>query len=147
MNVWIPLWSIRSPAALDLAVTNGLGMGLAASTAANAEAALVAYDRRKREHLGTDRACRGQGFAFIPLVAEACSGGWGPTAVTAWGTLGRQVAARTGNAPAVEQQRRVEALSVALQRENARAVLRRLPCVDRCVDSSLSPSFDDYLTA
>ena len=41
--------------------------------------------------------------------------------------LGRLLAAQTGQAPAMATEHLIQALSIVLQRENARAVLRRLP--------------------
>ena len=44
-----------------------------------------------------------------------------------WRALGSLLAGRTGEAQDVVVERLLQGLSVALQRENARAVLRRLP--------------------
>mgnify|MGYP001814252087 CR=1 FL=1 len=63
----------------------------------------------------------------MPLVAEACGGGWGPQAISTWRALGSRIAARTGEAKGAVVEKLQQSLSVALQRENARAVLRRLP--------------------
>ena len=32
----------------------------------------------------TRTTCASEGLQFLPLVAEACSGGWGPTATATW---------------------------------------------------------------
>ena len=47
--------------------------------------------------------------------------------VDTWRTLGGLLAARSGDSPGVEIERLLQSLSVALQQENARAVLRRFP--------------------
>ena len=70
---------------------------------------------------------RGQGLQFVPLVAEATGGGWGPTAVKTWRELGGLYAARLGLTASEGTEQLLQSLSVTLQRENARAVLRRLP--------------------
>ena len=63
---------------------------------ANAEA----YEARKRTHLGTALRIRRPA-----LVAEACSGGWGPTAAAACRVLGGLLAARSGDTPSAETDR------------------------------------------
>jgi len=65
---------------------------------------------------------RAQGFQFLPLVAEACSG---PTATKTWKELAAATAARSNESVAIETDRLLQSLAIALQRENARAVLRR----------------------
>ena len=60
------------------------------------------------------------------LVVEACGGGWGPTAVATFRKLGALHASRLGMSASDGAEQLFQALSVALQRENARAVLRRL---------------------
>ena len=81
----------------------------------------------KRSHQATEAQCRAEGLQFVPLVAEACGGGWGPTAVRTWKALGALHAARSGEPQSKVVEQLQQVLSVALQRENARAVLRRLP--------------------
>ncbi|CAE7877689.1 Parg, partial [Symbiodinium necroappetens] len=85
------------------------------------------YEDRKRSFQDTDTLCRGQGLQFVPLVAEATGGGWGPTAVKTWRELGGLYAARLGLTASEGTEQLLQSLSVTLQRENARAVLRRLP--------------------
>ena len=84
------------------------------------------YEARKRQHQQTQDQCTAAGLQFVPLVAEACAGGWAPAAVQTWRQLGKAVAARSGEPESTEVDRLLQALAVTLQRENARAVLRRL---------------------
>ncbi|CAE7509804.1 unnamed protein product [Symbiodinium sp. CCMP2592] len=127
-DVWVAQWGLQGPAAFDLAVTSGIKAGpMLAESARSSQAAVESYEARKRNHLHTDQLCRSEGLQFLPLVAEACSGGWGPTAVSTWRTLGGLIAARSGDTPAAETDRLLQSLAITLQRENARAVLRRLP--------------------
>jgi hypothetical protein len=74
----------------------------------------------------TLQACATEGLQFIPLVVEACGGGWGPTALKTWRFLSAAIAARTSESSSVELQRLLQALGIALHRENARAIMRRL---------------------
>ena len=127
-DVWLAQWGLHGVAALDLAVTSGLRAGATlAQSAQSGTAAVEAYEAHKRAHLHTDHHCASEGLQFLPLVAEACSGGWGPTATATWRALGGLIAARSGDSPSVETDRLLQSLSVRLQRENARAVLRGLP--------------------
>ena len=95
-------------------INAGLRCGSAASSATDGSHACAAYEECKRNHLQTAALCRQQGLQFIPLIAEAVSGGWGREAMKAWRQL-------------VGTEHLLQCLSVTLQRENARAVLRRLP--------------------
>ena len=61
-------------------------------------------------------------FPWWPRPAE----GLGPTATQVWKALATAIAARSNESASVEHDRLLQALAVALQRANARAVLRRL---------------------
>ena len=87
------------------------------------------YEARKRTHMHTQDLCASEGLQFVPLVAEA-SGGWAPVARRTWQALGQMLAAKTGEAEAVEMEQLMQALAITLQRENARAILRRLGPVE-----------------
>ena len=126
-DVWVPAWGLHGAAAFELAVTSGMRSAVVAASAGDGAHAAQAYEERKRTHLGTETQCRREGLQFVPLVAEACGGGWGPASVRTWRALGALMAARTGEAASVVTEHLHQALSVTLQRENARAVLRRLP--------------------
>ena len=126
-DVYLPSWGLHGPAALDLAVTSGMRGAILPASASDGAQPCLAYEDRKRSHLQTAQQCADQGIQFLPLVAEACGGGWGPVAVRTWRSLGALIAGRTGEPASMVVERLHQALSVALQRENARAVLRRLP--------------------
>ena len=125
-DVWIPNWNLHGPAAFDVAVTSGLRQGHLAASAADGSKASMDYEVRKCHHLDTLQACATEGLQFIPLVVEACGGGWGPTAFKTWRSLSAAIAARTSESSSVELQRLLQALGIALHRENARAIMRRL---------------------
>lgn len=112
-------------AALDLAVTSGMRPVLLPRTATDGKHAVLEYEARKCAHQNTWDTCRGEGLQFLPLVAEACGGGWGPTAMKTLKELASAVAVRSNEPAAVEHQRLMQTLSITLQKENARAVLRR----------------------
>jgi len=66
-------------------------------------------------------------MAFLPMVVDGHSGAWGPTATAVLKRLAkcRAPAAATELQQAAEAERLRQALSIALHRENARAILRR----------------------
>ena len=76
-------------------------LGVVARSAADGQLAASEYEARKCSHQQALATCTAEGLQFIPLVVEACGGGWAPTAMKTW-------------------------KGITLQRENARAVLRRL---------------------
>ena len=125
-DVWVGNWNLHGPAAFDVAVTSGLRQGHVANSALDGSKACMDYEVRKCSHLDTSAACATEGLQFVPLVVEACSGGWGPTALKTWRSLAAAIAARTSESSAKELQHLLQALGIALQRENARAILRRL---------------------
>ena len=126
-DVWIGNWGLLGPAALDLAVTSGMRLGPLAQTAANGQHAVAEYEVKKCSHQNTLASCGAEGLQFLPIVAEACGGGWGPIALQTFKAIATAVAARSNEPAGVEYDRLLQCLSVALQRENARAVLRRVP--------------------
>ena len=94
-DVWVAQWGLRGAAAFDLAVTSGLRAGAVLSESARSGvAAAEAYEARKRTHLQTEQHCKAEGLQFVPLVAEASSRGWGPTAASTWRQLAGLIAAR-----------------------------------------------------
>ena len=124
-DVWVGSWGAHGPAAFDLAVTSGLRQGAGAGLPQQQQGITGAraaedYEARKRAHLQTAATCADEGLQFIPLVAEAASGGWAPVAMQTWRQLAHCVAARSGEQPTVKLEK-----LLSLQRENARAVLRR----------------------
>ena len=88
-DVYIPAWGAHGPAAFDLAATSGMRGSVLPASAACGRSAATNYEGRKRAHQNTEQLCHGQGLQFVPLVVEACCGGWGPTASATWKNLGR----------------------------------------------------------
>ena len=75
--------------------------------------------------LPTEEACSRAGFSFIPMVMEAHGGGWGAGARAIVGSRARCVAAVRNVEPSVASLDIAQRISVALHRENARAILKR----------------------
>ena len=66
-------------------------------------------------------------MSFVPMVVEACGGGWGAEAVKTWSELAKTSALASGELRSSVLARILGSLSVTLHKENARAVLRRTP--------------------
>ena len=126
-DVFVPRWRDGFPAALDFAVTSGLRTDVIDRVATDGSAAVVAYEHRKRSHLGTEDLCSQEGFSFIPLVVEAHGGSWGLEARKAFSNIALRATATSGESSAVAVDKLTQRLCCLLQRENARAVLKRLP--------------------
>ena len=124
-DIWIPQWQSGGPAAWDFAVTSGLCSDVIFETASDPGTAAVAYERHRREHLDTSQACHQQGLEFSPLVAEAHGGAWGPTARAVWHFLAKAWGASTGKDMSSVSADLAQRTATTLQRENARAILRR----------------------
>ena len=98
---------------------------------ADPEAVIREYEDSKRSFqppgadLPTGEACVLAGFDFVPMVMEAHGGGWGAGAREVIGAVARCVAAARNIAPAAASLDIAQHISVALHRENARAVLKR----------------------
>ena len=66
----------------------------------------------------------------MPIVFEAHGGGWGTQARKSLGFIGHQQAAAGEMCPEGAPLRMAQRISCSLQRENARAILRRLASPD-----------------
>ena len=116
---------------MDFAVTSGMRADREAAIRADPEGPIKAYEDAKRNfrpngaELSTLEACRAAGFAFLPMVMEAHGGGWGADARTVIGAIARCVAAVRSVEPAVASLEIAQRSSIALHRENARAILKR----------------------
>jgi hypothetical protein len=126
-DIWLPTWPDGKPAAVDFAVSSGLRADLLSAAAHDASSVCVQYEDVKRKYLDTANSCHNAGLAFVPFVVEAHGGGLGPAARKVCGHLVKAAAARDGDEAEVHAADLFRRISITLQRENARAVLRRLP--------------------
>ena len=72
-----------------------------------------------------EELCRQQGFRFVPMVFEAHGGSWGVSARAVIDVISKSLALTTGDAPESSSLQIAQRLSLALHRENARAILKR----------------------
>ena len=78
---------------------------------------------------GSQLLCQQKGITFIPLIAEADGGGWGPEAHKVFSELAKLTSSRTGAPESLVANHILQTLCLTLHRENARAILRRRPCL------------------
>ena len=138
-DVYLPRWRGGTPAALDFAATSGLRTELLLDSAADPTSAVVQYEGYKETFLDTKAHCLSEGITFIPMIVDACGGGWGPQACRVWTELAKTTALATGELPSTEAMRVLQSLSLILRRENARAVLRRSPEMESSL-SQIAPA-------
>ena len=131
-DVYLPRGVNGSPVALDFAATSGMQSGLLRQAADEPSTVIVAYEEKKRDFRPegepdtTEALCLQQGFGFIPMVLEAHGGGMGKEFRKVVDAIAEQTAAVTGSRSEFCSLIIAQRISVALQRENARAILRRL---------------------
>ena len=85
-----------------------------------------AYEHMKRTFKDTAQQCAQVGLKFTPLMVESHEGSWSPLARSTLDTLAKAQSAAwlEGQEPA--SLRIAQRISCTLQRESARAILRRL---------------------
>ena len=86
-DVLLLSWDLGGSAALDFAVSSGLRTDILQDSTSSGAACILAYEDRKRNYLQTADALRDQGTQFIPMIVEAHSGSWGPSAQKFWRKL------------------------------------------------------------
>ena len=78
--------------------------------------------------------CMEEGITFIPLIAEADGGGWGPQAHKVFHELAKLTSTATGEPEDLVATNNLQSLGLILHRENARAILRRSPLTTATAD-------------
>ena len=121
-DVFLPLSPQGMPEALDFACSSGLRAEVAQRAVDNPQVVFDEYEEFKRSYQNTDQACSAQGLRFTPMIIEAHSGAWSPSARKIFDFISKS-AASAANA---ESLRFAQRTSIALHRENARAISRRL---------------------
>jgi len=128
-DIWLPRGlghSANKPAAVDFGVTSGMKADKVARAAEGRGEGIPAdYSRTKWDHLRTGGSCAREGFTFVPTIFEAHGGGWGVEARRVAGLIAHHQRIRGQWCPEGHAFKVAQRISVALHRENARAVLRR----------------------
>ena len=110
---------------MDFAVTSGMRSDLFRVSAEAPHVAFEQYERFKRNFNNTEKSCTEAGFRFVPIVFEAHAGGWSPMARGLFDWISREIAVRHNEEPGSVSLKIAQRISIALHRENARAVLAR----------------------
>ena len=110
---------------LDFAISSGMQSELFHPVAQTPGLVFQRYNDLKRSFQGTARTCEAQGFMFTPVVFEAHGGGWSPLARASIDWISKQLSLALNEDPAAVSLQIAQRISCTLQRENARAVLRR----------------------
>ena len=126
-DVWLPSGPTHVSEALDFACTSGLQADMMERVVLQAPVVFSEYENFKRSYKNTDEMCEARGFKFTPMIAEAHSGAWSPAARAMFAFIAGKVAAAssTHTSEEVESLHFAQRLSITLQRENARAIMRR----------------------
>ena len=85
------------------------------------------YDELKRGYLNTEASCAANGITFLPFIVEADGGGLGRTARQVCAHIAKGAASRVNTEVEVQACELLRRISMTLQRENARSVLKRMP--------------------
>jgi hypothetical protein len=125
--VWLPRGDDNKSEALDFAITSGLRSDVFRACRSNPEEVFDQYSQFKCEHLNTALSCESAGFRFVPLVFEAHGGGWNAAVRAILDRIAREAAAQQREPLASVSLQTAQRISVALHREDARAVLKRTP--------------------
>ena len=126
-DIWFPDWRNDKAGAVDFAVTSGLRSDVLQSVISDPTVVCARYDDFKRGYLDTETQCSARNLDFLPFVMEAHSGGVGKTARRICSHIAKIGSAREGEEILDTTSTLFRRITIALHRENARAVLRRLP--------------------
>ena len=112
--------------AMDFAVTFGVRQSAVQASIQDSSHAVTSYEDFKRNHLDTARLCTEAGITFVPMVLEANGGVWGPSACKIFSELAKTKSVHSGEQKDKILGQLYQNLDVVLQRENSRAILRRM---------------------
>ena len=125
-DAWLPRSPGTTNEALDFACTSGMRADFMDRSAADGGCVFAAYEHHKRSYKDTEKECSQVGIKFIPMIIESHGGGWSPLARAILDRLARRQSAAWSEHQEPASLRIAQRIACTLQRENARAVLRRL---------------------
>ena len=125
-DAWLPRGLGGQGQALDFACTSGMRSDVLPLVADDPNIVFERYEEHKRSHLDTAATCEAQGFAFMPMVLEASGGAWSPSARRVLDLVAKGLSSNWSDEGCPSSLRFAQRISIALHRENARAVLRRM---------------------
>ena len=123
-DVFLPHWSGGLDAALDVTITHPLQNQTVEEAAVTPGHAMsVAYNRKMR---GAGELCRGQGIAFIPIVAESL-GGLHSIAIREIRKIASALARHTGEDEGQTTAHLFSRIAILIQRGLSALLLNRIP--------------------
>ena len=129
-DIWVPRGPSGGNTAFDFGVTCGMQAACMRQAAEDPQSLIVEYEEKKKQHLNTKEACRTVGLRFTPRIVAAHAGGLSQTTRGVIDWIAASLAAAKGSDKAGEALRIAQRISIALHRENARAILRRIPAAE-----------------
>jgi hypothetical protein len=126
-DIWFPKGRHNLPEAIDFAVTSGMRADIYRTCRTAPEEVFERYERFKRDYKSTSAACESANFRFVPAVFEAHGGGFSHNVRGLLDWIARETAAWQREPLSVISLQTAQRISIALHRENARAVLKRMP--------------------
>ena len=84
------------------------------------------YEEFKRQFTDTAQLCDAQGFVFTPMVVESHSGAWSSNARQVFSKIAAAQSSVTNVSSDIISLAIAQRLSIALHRENARAIVKRM---------------------
>ena len=117
-------WLHQQTGVFDMTVVSAFLAAILSVTAVRRGHAAAQAEVLKDAH--SLEPCRLQNMLFAPLAVETC-GGWGRVAQATFRKLSTMIAARSGRLQSEELHWMYQRHSVAMQRDNARMILRRAP--------------------
>ena len=124
-DVWIHPRSSEKAWALNFACISGLCVPNLVNDDAEVSAIFCDYETYKKTYKDTEKQCEAQGIEFKPMVVEAHAGGMPPHLRKVIERIAEETAPLHFQEKEVVSLRIAQRISVSLQRETARAVLRR----------------------
>ena len=125
-DIWLPRFQGASGEALDFACTSGMRADFLDRSASDGGSVFPAYEHLKRTFKMTEHECTQAGFKFTPMILESHGGGWSPLARGVLDKIAKSQSAAWNEGQEPSSLIIAQRISCSLQRENARAVLRRL---------------------
>ena len=125
-DVFLPRGPDNRPAALDFAITSGLRADLWQHISETPNYAFEQYEEFKCAYQDTESHCRNSGFTFMPMILEGHGGAWSPAARRVCDFIERNQTAAWNEGQESTSKKLAQRVSCSLQRENARATLRRM---------------------
>ena len=127
-DLYIPNWSRGEPLAMDITVVSPTQVHLLDYHHPQSEQLCAAHWREEQKRKKYEQSLDAEHILFVPLAVESF-GGWGTASIPIFRTLARMVANRSDQPVSSVSCWLYQRLAIALQKNNARAMIARQPLV------------------